>query len=536
MRLNPENDGFNNEKTDDLLKTLQEIDSAGSDVTEEGEYSIFNDPSHYNEEAKKEKKSSRHPMLAKIIAAALCLALLGGATLAAVKLIPKISENEETAANYVLNITASDVTAVKINNKDSVLSLSSKIVEQDNSSTVFWSVEGVDESLTNSQTIAGTVAALAQTKATQTLSFEEGTDYGFDNPEISAEFTLPNGTKTVVFGDTLTSDLGVYCKVLEDNENVYVVSIDSVFEFQCVPTDFGKTDGFSGIEITSENNSCFSSDNEIISFDYVTVSGTALDSPVRVEMQQDDTIGGYFAFKLTKPSVRIGDNTTVQALIDSFKDGISATGVYSYDSSAEMLKKYGLDNPFITAQMSMAGKTYTVSFSKADEGGSCAMLVDNSPVIYKTATSSIPYYSLATTDYYSEFIILETLSSLNKFTVTAGDEVYAFDLSYSADEDGSNAVYKAFFGGTELDIKSFKDYYQTLISMTPISYESGATGKADVEIRLSHTADVGDTVLTFTQFSSQRYEVRLNGISMGLVTKTTLDSFVESTKKVSSGQ
>lgn len=552
MCLNPEENGFNSENSEPAALSGEENAAAQSNAETTADtpkeqksdqpksneaFSVFSDPAHFGDNPEKErKKKSSHPMRNKIIAGLACTAIIAGAAFAAVKLIPKQQENNEDSSISLLNVSSSDITGVKINNSLGEIVLKSEISESDSSSEVVWSVEGVNPEYTSSETIKSTVSSLASTSALEKMAADAEGDYGFDKSELTAEFTFSSGSKTLVFGDTAPADIGVYCKISGEDGTVYIVSLNTVLSFQCSATDFADTAGFSGVEITSANNSCFNSDGSIISFDYIKLGGKKFAQPLKIEMQNDDSINEYFAFKITSPITRIGDNDNTQILVDTFAKGIQCAGVYSYESTAENLKKYNLAEPDLIVTMSIGGTEHTLKFGTVDENY-CSMLTDGSPVIYKVAISSVGFYSLSLTDYYSTFMVLENLSGLNKLSVSvAGEATYEFDLEYTADEDGSNPVYKAFYGGKELDITSFKNYYQTIIGMSPIAYDTGSTAKTSMEIRFSHSSGISDTVLSFRQYSSQRYQVDIDGIPLGLITKTTYDTFIENTKKIANGE
>jgi hypothetical protein len=122
--------------------------------------------------------------------------------------------------------------------------------------------------------------------------------------------------------------------------------------------------------------------------------------------------------------------------------------------------------------------------------------------------------------------------------VTPDKKTYNFDLKYTAadDEKDIKQKYQAFYNGKELEIDNFKRYYQKLIALTPISYESKSGLKTAAKITLKHSANIKDVVLTFKKYSSQRYQVELDGIPMGLITASAFNELMEDTPKVAKGE
>ena len=502
-------------------------------VNEKTEFSIFDDPAHFADSAPK-KKTLRHPMLVKILSALLAVAVISAAAAAAVKFIPKKAEEDKDGDISVLNIEAAQIKSMSVKTEDGEISFDSRISESPDSSEVVWTVDGVDEKYTDSSKIKSKVNAAAAITAVEKIRPDADTDYGFDNAGTVLEIKTENSLKTVSFGDAAPANTGVYCRV-SDEEGVYVVPLSSVTQFNCTATDFAKTDGFTGIEITSKNNSCFASDGTITDFDYITLSGKDYPTPLRVVLQPDDAVNAYFAFKITSPTSRIGDNDSCQDLVDLFAKGLSAAGAYAFAPDAAELEKYSLNNPDIVLTISLKGEQTELYFSKVDDTY-CAMLEKGGDVIYKVERSAAAFTNKTATDYYSTFLVLENLSGLRELRVEAAGKTYTFQLEYSAGDDGTNAVYKAFYGGAELDIANFKSYYQTIIEMNPISYESGSNGAQEVKITFVHSGDLGDTVLAFRPYSAQRYQAEINGTELGLVTRTAVDTLVSNTQKVCENQ
>ncbi|MBR5011743.1 MAG: hypothetical protein IKY12_04220, partial [Clostridia bacterium] len=60
--------------------------------------------------------------------------------------------------------------------------------------------------------------------------------------------------------------------------------------------------------------------------------------------------------------------------------------------------------------------------------------------------------------------------------------------------------------------------------------------KTVAKITLKHSANIQDVVLTFKKYSSQRYQVELDGIPMGLITASAFNELMEDTPKVAKGE
>ena len=122
-----------------------------------------------------------------------------------------------------------------------------------------------------------------------------------------------------------------------------------------------------------------------------------------------------------------------------------------------------------------------------------------------------------------------------EITVDNGGKKTVFDLKFTAGGDSAD-TYEAFFGGKELDIAKFKAYYQSIIAISPIAYDTGAKGTPEATLTFVHTENLGDTVLSFRKYSAQRYQVDINGIPLGIITKTAFDNLITATYNTAEGK
>lgn len=513
-------------------------DTENTEVTEtEPESTIFSNPAHYNSEQKQEKKA-KHPLLIKALAGVTAVAVLAAGAYAAVKLIPEIvSDNDDTDNTInVISTAETDVEKVSIVNSNGSVTLNAALEESNDSSEIVWTVEGVNPDYTDSSLISSTAGnVLKLTAISQTA--EVSGEYGFDKPLVTAVVSPRGGAfteYTVTIGGALPSGLGNYCKVSTNTDAVYIISEDVMLALQCVATDFAVTTGFSGIEETSKNTSCFS-DGSLIDFDYLLMSGKKYPETMRIEVQQDEAINAYFAFQMVKPMRRIANNENTQAMLDLMSGGMQSVGAYAFDPTAETLKEYGLDDPDYVFTLSVAGEVYTLKASVVDDLY-CAMIDEDAKIIHKMPLSTATFAATTIEDFYSSFIILENLSGLSQLRVETDAKDYAFDLKYTEATDEESATYQAFYNGTELEISNFKAYYQSLISMSPISYESKNIAETEMRVVFVHSNGTDDVVLQFKEYSSQRYQVEIDGMPLGLITKTVYEKFLADTEKAANGE
>lgn len=505
----------------------------------EPESTIFSDPAHYNDEPKKEAKKGKYSSLIKLIAVFVAVAVAIGAYVAIDRLVPKPKTEEQK--DFMIDVkTASSahVKEIRVKNENSEYTILPKVVESLTESSTIWTIDGINSDYTDSSVIEDVVNAALDINAVREVTEVSG-DLGFDKPTVSIE-VIGDGESlqdyTVVIGGNAPAELGCYCKVSGDDK-IYIINTETMLALQAVPLDFAVTTGYGGVLINNKNMSCFAN-GTLNDFDYISISGAKFDKTLTIKPQTDESINAFFAYIITSPVKRIADDDKVSTLMSYFDSGISSVGAYSYTKDAKTLKEYKLDNPDYVVTISLNGEKHTFKFSIVSDLH-CALIEEGSDMIHQVALSTLGISSFEVEDYYSSFIILEALSGLSKMKVETPDgKQYSFDLKYTPPaEDGStSSIYQAFYKGKELDIANFKKYYQKLIALTPISYDSNPNLKTSAKITLVHSSGTGDVVLSFKKYSSGRYQVELDGIPMGLITATAFNELMEATPKAANGE
>lgn len=493
----------------------------------ETQSTIFSDPVVHEENKVKNRKPWK-----KLLVAFLAVAIVAGATVAVIKLIPEKQEEEDKTVTFnILNIDSANVEKAEIETNGKTLTLLSTVTETDNSSSVSWSVDGINAAYTDSSAIESAVEDASVIEVSREVE-GSAADFGLDNPQATVTLYARNSafeTVTISIGNSAPANLGYYCSLSTDNK-IYLASSGVGDLIDINPLNFATTEGLAGVLQTESNTNCFA-DGSLTDFDYITISGKNYEAPLKIEPQEDETLNAYFAFKITSPSVRIGDDDTITSLISVLSSGITSSGAYAFDPDTATLKSYRLDDPDVTLTISVAGSPYTILASKVDDNFYAAIDTYGG-LIHKIAASSLSFADTAATDYYSSFIVLENLSGLSHFKAAFKDgSAYDFETVYNSEDES----YKAFIGGTELDIDNFKAFYRQFISLTPVEQNTKQISDVSLTVTLVHSNGSADTVLTFKPYSSGRYQVELNGIPMGLITSTSYEKFAANIKNVANG-
>ena len=319
------------------------------------ESTIFSAPKEHDDKPK--KGSGR---IKKIVAAFLSVAILIGGTVAVIKLIPVIEETviDSDKSAVVTELSSDDFERVTLKNGDKTLVLVSSITEGKDSSTVTWTLEGYDATLIDSYYVKQTVSELASITALRKMKNADS-DYGFDKPKATAVFEGRGETKgfTITVGNESPDTRGFYLKTTL-SETVYLVENTEIAELFNDDLHYALNNNLGGFEQNSDNGDYFA-DGSLSTYDTIVVSGDNFPVPMKIVKNDDDS---YIGFQIITPMNRYAYET--KDFLTAFGQGLTCAGIYSYDTSDASLKKFGLDNPFMTATITVGKESLTYKIEK----------------------------------------------------------------------------------------------------------------------------------------------------------------------------
>ncbi len=511
----PENENFNN---------LEET------VEEDAFSTVFSNPTVHNRTAENKKRKKRLPI---VIASLLAVAVLVGGTVAVIKLIPE--KEEETSSTPVIeDITvlekkADDFKTVTITNKNGSFKLYSEttVTESDSSDsssstteTVNWYLDGYSKELVNSSSLGTVASAAANISASREVKERSVADCGLDNPTLKVEVVPKEGEGyTILFGSESPDKTGYYLK-LSNSDKIYVVGSDVYASFEFVALDMANTDSIPAFTVTDDMTDYKDDSGKLIKFDKMTVSGKNFPQPVIIEANTDEKLADYAAFVVTSPTRRIAEN--VDDLLTMFQSGVSASGAYSFDTSASSLSKFGLNNPDISIVVEVKGKKQSYKFS-LQEDGNYAAWTDGIKLIKKVDASSLSFANYTTKDFYSSWVALIAIDDLSGFTFTTGGKTHSFGIAPQTDEK-ADTDYIITYDGKTIDTDTFQGFYQECISVSCTDYTvESVSGTPEYEMSFIYKdTESGKYEVKFYKVSETRYQYTVNGVSLGKVNAATM--------------
>lgn len=500
---------------------------------------VFSDPTEHKTVKVKNKK-----LLPKILAGVLALAVLIGGTVAVIKLIP-VLEDEETPSLSpetieVKKLETDSVSAVSVTNTAGTVDFYSETektesdTESGSTETVNWYTKQVDKSLTSSSKIESVVGVLTEISSNLKITEKSVEECGLVSPKIKGTVNLKDGSSyTVLVGDKSPDNSGYYLKIA-DEDIIYLVSEDMYVSLEFDILDFADTSTISGFDAEdSEIADNFAEDGTITNFDRVVISGENYPEDIDIVPNTDNEISAFYGFLVKFPQKRLAEN--IDKITTLFQSGISPSGAYAYDVKPATIKKFGLDNPDVQIDMTMGNKTITYKIDLQTDG-SYAVISNNSRLVHKVDASTLSsVVSLKTTDYYLPTIFLTNIDTLSNFTVNVEDKRYSFDIVKNEDEDAEED-YTITIDGKKLIADNFQNFYAECISLQTKDYvNDNLTGKPDISFVMT-LKDGGKSTVEFTKVSATRYQCKLDGIGMGRVTTSDLNNIVNLVEKTANGE
>ncbi len=495
---------------------------------------IFSDPKEHRDTIKKPKK-----ILPKILAGVACLGILIGSTVAVVKLIPK-RETEETAPQHetviAKNLNSDDLLSVKIKNAGGEAEIYSEEVIKEGSNDIDWYLRGVDGALTVSMNIEKVATTVAKITASRKITAKTAEDCGFENPSVTAFVTPREETAYTVLLGAKSPDNGGYYLKFAEQDDIYLVSDDVFTALQFDVLDFANSDKVASFDAKDATISDYY-DNEVIAkFDKLVIKDKDNQEPLIIVDNSRTATSEYYSYMITSPEQKLLATGRLDELTALYTNGITTEGAYSYDVSPESLKKVGLDNPDLETTMYLGNKSITYKFA-LQKDGYYAVVGDSSKLIHKVNPSILSgVVDIEYKDYYATALFVVNISDMANFTVTTAEKNFSFDLvknNVAEDETDPEKLYTITSEGRKLTVSNFQNFYLKCVSLQTKDFiTDNITSKPEITFNI--TLHNGSKItVEFTKVNATRYQCVVDGMNMGRVTATSLNSVLKDAEKAS---
>lgn len=506
--------------------TIEEVEESST---------IFSAPTEHKKSASEFKKKRLYP---KIIAAFLAVAILAGSTFAIFKLV-KVKETEETTTYQpfdILTLDSNNFKNITVYNNSGIFKLYSSTAKaptavSSSDAAPTWFIEGYTEDLLSSTSIGNLASEMATVTATREVTKRTAEECGLSTPKVKAEITDINGNLTTyIFGNESPDKSGYYFKFL-DSDKIYVVSTEFKETVDFTPVSLANSDIIPGITLSDISSKYKTDSGTLASFDTLTLTGSKISAPLIAKHLNEEAAAGFETYKFVSPTIRIASDN-FDSVVSMFNTGISVSGAYALDVKPETLKSLGFNEPDFEAKMEVDGKVHYYKF-KLQADGNFAAISNDSVIVKMVSPDSVPFASMQTSEFYSDWLTINFLDKLKEFNFTAGDKSYTFKFKENPEEDAEDAFIVS-LNGKYMKSMPFQTFYEECISLKCSDYTVNNI-KGDVQYSLTYTyIDTNETpeIIEFRKFSETKYEYSINGYALGKVNATSLRMLENSIAKI----
>ena len=519
----------------DFFDNQKDLEIEKESVEEEESF-LFADPQKHEDKKIIEPSKKRRN---SIIAAVLSLVLLATGTFAVIKLIPEretdIDLGGETPSISVLNYETDALKSVSVTNNEGTFDFLSKeekvtVTEGEEEKTetqVKWYLKGYDPAVCSTSRIEDTISTVCNINALMTIDKKTPADCGFDNPSITAKVeTNKDGEYSVYIGSESPDQSGTYL-MTSKSDKIYLVETYTLDDLTFTLTDFADDSYIEAATFETDISEYKDENGNITTFDYVRVSGNKYPVALNI-VPNTDSFAQYIYYTATSPMKRYADN--VGDITTMFTTSTTVAGGYTFDISAESLKKYRLDNPDIEVRMSVNGEEKFFKISEVDETY-CAVITDESKNIKKVAKAYVNVFETKPSDFYYPAVAMYSVLDISKFTVTTSGETYEFNITKN-DEEAENA-YSVALGDKEVKYDDFKDFYTVFVELMCSDFSTEKlSAAADTTINITFADGRAPAELKFTKYSATKYQYSVDGVDMGRITSSAYNKLIKNLKNI----
>lgn len=507
----------------------------------EEESTIFSAPVAHKE-SKKGSNMVRNGLLTTVLL--LCIACLAASLWI---FVPKMEEdltssNPEIDTTPLWSLKTADLDAVTLTegkNAIEFFSVEEETETSSDSSTKEWHIKGVDNTLISMDKTGIVINAITSLEYLKVMQ-DTSADYGFASPLFKVDIKAEDSAKDklLLIGSKTADESGVYLKI-DGEDTVYLAETDFLSYLNVNPLYFADTTGLPAFSKDSDYTGEYFTDGALTNFDRIVIEGTNLSE--KMTLEKNTGILDFGSYIITSPTHRYANTENVSGIYGVFTNGLSGTGVYSFKATAEEQKVYGLNNPDFTATLYAGNESRTFKAKKQTDG-SYALVGDGLRVILKVDAKNLPFATLASHEFYSNFLFIESLTEVSTITVTEGSSSHKFEVITETKENDEgekeNQIKNIKANGKEIDTKNFQNYYEYLLWLSSVEFNFIDTSNmtADTTIKITHNDGTKDTVIKYYKISDMRYQVEINGEKMGVISASSYKTIFKYADNVANGK
>ena len=353
-------------------------------------------------------------------------------------------------------------------------------------------------------------------------------DFGFEKPRATVTVTYSDKTKSIFkVGKDAAQNLGTYV-MFGSGKSVFLCDKDTVSKFLYGLNKY--------ISLTINDSA---SDNNTSEAKNITLSGSKFSKNITLKANPD-TAHVAATHIITSPINSYADDSEASTVTGAIR-GLYAESVAALNPSSSKLASCGLSNPYVRIKAEYPDTTENLLASKPDSKGNCFLMKSGGKIVYKIASSSIPWVTTSLKKLISTYVFNPELSGIKKMSVNTGKETYDFDIktteTKNTDENGEESTTSdtvTSYKGEKLDEGNFETYFKNITLLTKADKTAASkSGKAALTIKYTYSGGRSSDTVAFYK-SGSKYTACVNNKSVGTVYSNYIEKLISQTPKAAS--
>lgn len=414
--------------------------------------------------------------------------------------------------------------------------------------------------LVNTSTVGTLVKNLTTISANKqaTSSMDDPALYGFDTPRATVTVTYHDDSEyTFEIGDLTPLKDGYYYRQAGSSE-VYIVSTTFALGVSKVSTSYISTSLY-----TAPTKDTDDTDGEVVLRD-MKLSGSVRPTTFSFRMTTTEDGKDFLTnYIITSPYLQSTDSNIISKITAS-QTALSAQKVVMVNPTDEDLEKYGLKTPYSVAEISVAVKTkekseessessgsdkdvkyryynvrqHVITLGGKDDDGNYYCMVDDVPLVYVIAASSVPWATTQYDDAVVKMLFMKDITSLDSVTITSSGKDNVFRFEHFPDAENADSKLKVTVDGKVYPTKDFRTLYQFLMKITRLGpAEVEPAGDPFMTIRITPSEDMGEEIVVeFFEASGTSYTCRLQSGETFRVSSVTVTNMLKNMERYLNGE
>mgnify|MGYP001055316009 CR=1 FL=1 len=283
--------------------------------------------------------------------------------------------------------------------------------------------------------------------------------------------------------------------------------------------------------VISIQDSSIGVQTERLAFDCLTIQNADITEPLVIRPNPDSS--QIYAYRIEEPVRGFGNDDAIDSILNLVKN-LEADHVAAIVEDKTDLSQYGLDEPQnVLTITTKASGTHSLRAGKKTEDGWYVM-ADDKKVVYLVGNDTVSVWTEKNAmDIRSPLILVPKLQEVSSLVIQTDERVDRFEIDLqegAAEKQVMNAR------GRKISVELFRQFYQKVIGLqiydTWVS-EIGQDAYMVIEYQY-YGENKKDTIVFYNiQDNERTCLVHVNGETVGVIRKTTLDELVRAVGEIS---